>query len=224
MASFKDAPANPVNGQYWNGMVWNDANKSWDSAYSPIQVRQPGLIPIKPTAVVAVSGTATVNDLGTVSITGCQNVELRGIFSSGFRNYKIIFDMNKVTGSVSSQVYVRLLSGGTTITTGYANGFNGVEAGYTAVTQTNNSTFGSVTYLNNTAQFAGGEITVFKPNLSTQTLFMADTLGYAPGNTLYRSQAGIQHTATSAYDGLTLGLTDAETYTGKISIFGVRDI
>lgn len=34
MASFKDAPANPTNGQYWNGMVWNDANKSWDSAYN----------------------------------------------------------------------------------------------------------------------------------------------------------------------------------------------
>lgn len=30
-----DFPANPTNGQYYNGFVYNAANSSWDSAYAP---------------------------------------------------------------------------------------------------------------------------------------------------------------------------------------------
>lgn len=182
-----------------------------------------GLVPIQPTSIAFVAGSGSMNSFGVVSFTAVQQVELRGIFSSKYRNYKIIYDANKATGASAVVIYVRMMSGTSAITTNYANGFNGIEAGYTATSNMNQTSIGALTYLNNTGQFTGGEITVFKPNLAAPTQIMADTIGYAPGNSMYRSQAGILHNSSTPSDGLVLGISDGDTYTGKVQVFGIMD-
>lgn len=49
-----------------------------------------GLIPVKAATITAATGTAAVSDLGTVTFSGITSLTLDGIFTSKYRNYRII--------------------------------------------------------------------------------------------------------------------------------------
>lgn len=60
-----DFPANPTNGQYYNGFVYNAANSSWDSAYAP----RAATIPISSPNYI-INGAFDIWQRGTSSSTG----------------------------------------------------------------------------------------------------------------------------------------------------------
>lgn len=61
-----DPPANPTNGQYYNGFIWNAANSSWDSAFSTAGVLTGRIAQV----VTAVATTPVSNNTATPVDTG----------------------------------------------------------------------------------------------------------------------------------------------------------
>lgn len=70
-----------------------------------------GLVPIIPTSVVAISsGTATVGTNGLVTFTGVGGVILNGVFSSAYKNYRVLVNHE---ASMNMNVGVRFGTNGT---------------------------------------------------------------------------------------------------------------
>lgn len=80
-----------------------------------------GLVPVKPTSVRV--GTASVGATGRVSVTSGTGFTLDGIFTSAYRNYKIIIDHRNMGGAYE---YFRFIYGDNNWTTAgayYGGGF-----------------------------------------------------------------------------------------------------
>lgn len=181
------------------------------------------LVYMKPSSAAVGSGSC-VNNNRSVSFTGATNISLQNIFSSEFRNYKIIVDGTKATTSDADWAFIRLLdSSSSESSANYAGGFNGIEAGYTATTNLQRTDMAAITYINNIGYSTVNDITISRPYLSEYTYIMADSLGFAPGNTTYRSQAGIIHTLSNSYTGIKFGVTGGGTLSGQIQVFGYND-
>jgi microcystin-dependent protein len=89
-----------------------------------------GLVPIIPTSVSAISsGSASVGANGIVSFTGTTAIQLNGVFTSAFTNYRVLVNHE---ASTAMNVGVRFGTSGTRYTgTGYQ-----VMAGYATPTGT----------------------------------------------------------------------------------------
>lgn len=111
-------PTNPVVGDAWfntnDGTMYiyfNDGNTSqWVEHRSEIARSQVGLVPVRPTSVTVGSGTASVDVNGLITFTGASSLSLNGIFTSSFRNYKIIIE--NFGSSLGSALNMRLRVGG----------------------------------------------------------------------------------------------------------------
>lgn len=71
--------------------------------------RTDGLIPMKPSTVV-VDGSATIGALGTITFSGSTYIQLNGIFTDEFTNYKIIAE---ITSSGFTSMIGRFCKNGT---------------------------------------------------------------------------------------------------------------
>jgi hypothetical protein len=69
---------------------------------------QIGLVQVVPTSVTVGSGSASVSANGQITLSSALNIKLNGIFTSTYKNYRIVMD---VTGAGWTEA--RLLSGGT---------------------------------------------------------------------------------------------------------------
>ena len=177
---------------------------------------------IKPTSVQPIgSGSSAVLNDRSVTFSNCSAIELFGIFSSQYRNYKIIIDGLQAgnTGTLDWSYAALGNSGG--FGGSYGGGFNGVEAGYTSITNNTYPTVALLTYMKNN-QFFANDVTVFSPNRAVTTHLMADSIGYAPGNSIYRSQAGVIETSTTQWTNLKFIIQNG-TMSGQIQVFGYND-
>lgn len=127
-----DFPASPTNGQIYNNYVYDSTSGSWKvvsgdtglgTRMSAVEVanattNKSGLVPIIPTSITVSSGTASVSADGTISLNSGDAV-LNGIFTSTYRNYKIIFNNNNFSGNGNpGSIYaMRFSSGGVTNST-----------------------------------------------------------------------------------------------------------
>lgn len=117
------APSGAVKGDMWyrssDGTTYVyvvDADTSqWVEIRSEIAFSKVGLVPIVPTSVTLSSGTASVAANGAVTISSSGDAVINGIFSSAYRNYRIIFN-GALTGNGAwgSIFAMRFSSGGTT--------------------------------------------------------------------------------------------------------------
>lgn len=173
--------------------------------------RQTGLRPIQVPTVVVASGSATVNAMGVISVSGASVVELRGCFSSQYRNYRMI-----VQGShtASTESRLRLMSGTTTSTSNYQ------FSGYYAVPTTTGAFMGSsgdsqieISW-NNTNQ-GGSVLDIINPYVAKNTHIFGThaTLG---GSSQHRNAT---HAIDASYDGLYI-FDSTGTFTGTIQLFG----
>jgi hypothetical protein len=67
-----------------------------------------GLVPVRPTTVTISSGSGSANGLGQVEFSGATNLTIDGIFSSEFRNYKVLMNFN-----ANADIRLRYVSSGT---------------------------------------------------------------------------------------------------------------
>lgn len=169
------------------------------------------LYKITPTSV---AGTGvSIGSNGDVNFTAASTVSLNGIFSSTYRNYRVIINC---TSSVSGQPRVRLRASGTDVTT--ANSYIGERfytSGATVSSGTGTLDYWETNLLNNTSHDVTFELS--GPALASVTT--AKVTSYCYGGTAAQFYAGLRQTGTTARDGLTFYPTSG-TVTGVIQVYG----
>lgn len=233
-----DFPANPVDGQVYETFVYDATVGVWRSQASgggfPITVAnggtgattvegaqdslRVGLVNIIPGAVTFTGGTGSVSDLGVVSITTCNAVDIDGVFTSDYENYRVI-----ITGHVSaSNNNVNLImrtAGGNDAAAVYAYAgtsalVTGTHAAYVGL--------GLTAYtLGRGDQFrTQGILEISRPQVVDQTFIQADFLGSTTAYTSYQSLGLMQN--SNQHVGFRLQFTSS-TFTGNVAVYGYND-
>ena len=137
-----DFPLNPTIGQVfqnyvWNGTAWTGIGSANNlgvqvAAIQALDVTQntrltsletanattnrSGLVPIVPTSISTSSGSASFNSTtGLITLSGCGDAILNGIFTSTYKNYKIIFNSTGSGNTNYGSIFAfRYSSGGVT--------------------------------------------------------------------------------------------------------------
>lgn len=108
-------PTNPVNGDQWfntsDGTLYiyvvDSDSSQWVEHRSEIARSQVGLIPVRPTSIVLAAGTSSVSTNGLITFTGATNVSLNGVFTSAFKNYRILFELATASAVPGTQFRLR---------------------------------------------------------------------------------------------------------------------
>jgi hypothetical protein len=114
-----DFPSSPTNGQTFNGYIYDTSLPGWRNVNTSEGIGlqyQSGFVPITPTSVTVSSGSATVNSSGIVTFTSATNINLANVFSSSYKNYKLVFNG---LPSGTTEMAGWFSSGGTSITSGW---------------------------------------------------------------------------------------------------------
>ncbi len=235
------APSAPSNGDEWfntndgniyvyytdvDGSQWvqvkSDATLSstLGNRVELLEAKPSGLIPVTPTSVDKTGGTATANALGQVTFTGVSSLSLNGVFTSEYRNYKIIFD--EISAGDTS-VSFRLRKAGTDATSGQyvANISYVTQTGTAQAFQSyaSSSGFG----VTSTTRHISAVMEIIKPQVTGYTKIFASS-NHVSSAFDFRSTStlGLFHAVSDSYDGITF-YPDTSNFTGTISVYGYND-
>lgn len=179
-----------------------------------------GLVPIKPSSVVPVTGTASINTLGKISFSNCTSIELYNVFSSNYQNYKIVLSAAVGGAAAISYSYMQLGNSTGFKNSSYAGGMNTIEAGYTAITNTTGS---DGIYIGKHYYSAAhvGEVSIFNPAISGITSsYTGQFLSY--GSTALTAWTSGLWNNTEAVTNLRLTIS-LNSLSGSIQVFGYND-
>jgi hypothetical protein len=179
-----------------------------------------GLIKIVPSSVVVGSGTGSSNSLGTVTFSGASSVSLNGIFTSTYKNYRLVFNLD--TASTSATITARMRASGTdnsgAIYAQMTTGFTDTNAASNRAQSSATSwTMETVTNQN----FFRFSIDTFSPQVATYTIITGGLIA-DNGVTYVGKSLGLLHQANTAYDGITF-IMSAGTFGGTILVYGYKD-
>lgn len=188
-----------------------------------LEAKRQGLVPISPSSVVYATGSGSVSSNGTVTFTGCTSVSLNNVFSSSYKNYKVLVNITSWVGTnADTFLYVRMRNAGTDSTTSYHTSHQiSVVGGAPAGTGAYNTSvfFSGRLYYSTSGMVA--DMTLFNPFASASTrqagIGAGSTAG-APGPTWF----GGEHAVTSSQDGMTI-LPSGGTFSGTITCYGIVD-
>lgn len=194
-----------------------------DSAGWYVTNRASAMLPMRPTGIVAVSGTATLDSLNKVTFTNVTSISLNGCMpTTPYKRYKVIYTIDGC--SASSELRFRLRNGTTDYTSNYAQGgfvmrvsgsntaFNGSGLGYLSLAGT----------AVGTAAWNAGEVQVYNPSNTDVKAIGATGNGYEIGVSPSTFIAGGHCTSAGSADGITL-LCTSGTMTGTVSVIGIVD-
>ena len=203
------APAGAIHGDMWyksndgtTYIYYNDGNTSqWVEVRSQFATSQVGLAPVIPTSVAVSSGTASVSVDGTITYSGVGTLDIFGVFSSTYRNYRLIAQASTTANPsewqsmqfiTNSTVNSALTYAGLYAEMNQAGGFNTREV---------QSGTGSVKIWPTGNYFGNSAIDFYAPNVALFTHAVGlNTYAYASGFT-----AGIQQISSrenTAYTGI----------------------
>jgi hypothetical protein len=171
-----------------------------------------GWIPITPTSVTG-GGTRTINADGSVTLTSATNVVFNGVFTSAYRNYKVIFTSSG-SSNTPNYILLRFASGGTVNTTTnyqyvnwYIQATGGTASSAAGNPNANLQTSAAVAYAQDL------EMTFYAPQLSRSTnVYFTSVYNYT------NFWGEVYFAATTAFDGFQL-LNN--TYGGVVRIYGL---
>ena len=179
-----------------------------------------GLVPIKPSQLsVGAGGTASFDSNGIVTVTGVGNVYLWDVFTSLYRNYRVVIESTKTTDG-ANYMGLQLHNAGVESSASYNMG--SLQSAVNATTLTQNGTYnGGYAVLCQHYYNAGivtATIDIFGPALASET----GISGIANGKTAAIPTQNLisgQHGAATAYSGLKVLLT-ANTWSGRVRVYG----
>jgi hypothetical protein len=180
--------------------------------------RVDGLVPVRPTSVVVGAGSASVNSLGLITFTNATSVNLNGVFTSAFRNYKIFVELE--TASAVPSTTFRLRASGTD-----ASAANYSYYGYRAISWSpgvagsSNTTGWALFDVNTGASVVHMIMDIMLPATTSKTRMVST--GYtneAAGARIGTSYYSGHHSLSTAYDGLSFINTVA--FNGTMQVLG----
>lgn len=157
------------------------------------------------------------------SFSGVASFTVDNVFTSAYRNYRIVVHNDQTTGAGAQIVSTRLRVGGVESATTYYSARSGYQ--YTssiAADTVNNGTYWFIQRSNGSASTDGEgamSIDLFSPALAVNTMFVGNAVC---GN--YQAGCAGYHNTATAYDGIGFGTTAGGTnMTGTYRIYGYRD-
>lgn len=185
--------------------------------------RASGLVPVKATTYTAVNGTGSMTALGSYNFTTCTGISLDGVFTSQFRNYRIVFSTT-VGDSNDAEMRLQFRAGGANLTA--------VNHQYVAnyANRTNSTSF--VSFDNGSMQHVWlGNIygnnnfvaDVYNPQVSS-TLTTMTYQAQTDVSALMRNIAGIgKYPANISVDGFRIYASLGNLSTGQITVYGYNN-
>lgn len=176
-----------------------------------------GLIPLKAGLVSYVGGSVSVTTNGSITFTGVTSLDVRSIFSSNYRNYRLVAT---TSSSASSALVCKLMSGATT-----TSGSDYKHSGFYSVPPStlvgDGSTSASSMPLAWTSASQSNAFTsdILTPFIASGTSFLVNSTRINDGQT--QNRAG-SHTLSVSYNGIQL-YGEAGTISGVITIYGYNN-
>ena len=159
--------------------------------------------------------------LNTTTFTSQTTVNIDNVFTSQFRNYRVVCAITGTSGS--PQIQGQWRSGGvSTVGTAYLYGYTNINNGGTA---SNSAQNGGGSWLFNFGSSANPNqhfiMDITNPQVNTRTLGTLQIMGYDGGSFQSRNGAMI-HDAVTQFDGISIFTGSAVTITGEVSVYGYR--
>jgi len=222
------APTNPQNGDIWYDtddgttyVYYNDGTSAqWTEIRSQIATSQVGLVPMIPSSVAVGSGSASVDIRGNVTFTGASSVSLNNVFSSTYKNYRLI--ANIPTSSAITSLSVKFRTGTTDNSTGsyyqywsmkrisgvVQDNSGGPSTSYALFGKANSNTYGAWT---------GDIMSPFHTDQATTV----SGIGHGGDSTnSYNLFNTVLFDATTSFDGITFISGSGGTIGGTVKIYG----
>jgi hypothetical protein len=172
-----------------------------------------GLVPIIPTSVSSNAGTSSFSSTtGEISFNNCTSVNVNGIFSSTFNNYRILVDVQST--NQACEFFANLKNAGGTLSSGHIWRLVAVTGGSVSGQSATNQPGFNV----GRSQGASGAFFVFDitnagntriKKLTSQRMD-TDFLGFLGGF----------NTSSTAYTDITVTANGSLAYDGKMKVYG----
>lgn len=180
-----------------------------------------GLIPVAPASVVIpLPGTGSANALGQVSFTSAASISLNNVFTTAYKNYKVLVNISGT--STTNQLFLRLRAAGTDVAgSAYfqggwiirANGTTGTFSVSSFNTFVINDLISGYDY--------GSEYTIYRPRETCLTAITGQNLAINSAQYSNISISGAQGTS-AAYDGFSL-IASSGNVSGTVQVYGFND-
>jgi hypothetical protein len=191
---------------------------SANALYAPVAAG--GLVQITPTSIATTGGSATssISATGSVSFTGASSIALNNCFSSTYKNYFIICNMQ---GSTYTYFNMRLRTA--TDFTGGSYNIQRSSVSNTTYAATRATLEGSFVQV---ADISADRVTdftmnIFNPNTTDSTELRSLGVSSSSGNLGMFDTLGSLNTSTQ-YTGFNL-IVNSGTVSGAISVYGYRN-
>jgi len=167
------------------------------------------------------SGTASANQLGTVTFSGATSIALDGVFSSAYKNYKVMLSANIVT--TERWLELRLRSGGANITTtNYAYTVRRFENSGSASTDNSGQTSALFSITGPTVNGQSFAFDINSPNISSVTNWFGQSESVFSAGTFNMAVFGGMFTGTTAMTGFSI-TPQGESITGTVTVYGYNN-
>lgn len=184
-----------------------------------------GLVPISPSSVVIAGGTGSANGIGAVSFTGAGVVSLNGVFTSAYKNYRLILDLTSA-GTIGGDMGLRLRASGTD---------SSATSYYTAGTW-NNSQNGANTYYNvgsgvgyfgnvvtSSAAYVSANMEINGPQVPSITKIRSSMSSLSPAGYPAVYNVAVMNDQSTSFDGISIFGVSGTVLAGTVQIFGYND-
>lgn len=181
--------------------------------------RNVGLVPVTATSVSNTGGSYVKNG-GIVTFSGVSSISLNGVFSSAYKNYRLVVS-DLLTASGTSQINVRMRNAGTD---NAANSYyqlwtmKRINGTFQDNTGGPGTAYTLIGYDNNTAYSWHWSGDVIAPFEAKNTSLSGQGVGVDVTG-LYMLNSTVLHTTNSSFDGITF-YPSSSTMSGSIQIFG----
>lgn len=180
-----------------------------------------GLVPIIPPTVNYSGGSATANSLGLITLTNVTSVSLNNVFTSAYRNYRILVtEAYSSAGSTSINFKFRASGVDSTVTSFYGWGSRAGNSGIALRGANAQATLGTDIILNpvSSATYSSISMDLASPQLSQPKSAIWTAHGF-DGVTNATSSMSFVFNSGASYDGFTLFPTSNNLY-AKVQVFG----
>lgn len=219
-----DFPANPTNGQVYANYIYDSSITAWRNVNTDTGIgtlNAMGLKNVVPTSVQVGSGSATVNANGTVTFTSVTSLSLNNIFTSTYKNYRVVINLD--TSPALSGAQMKLRASGTDVSSNYG------IAGWYAYMSTSTAAFttgGGITrtamHTINTTATGGATVIADIANPALTKPTQGQFIQTMHDGDWQSGLWNVIHTLANAYDGITLNVL-LSNISGSIQIFGYNN-
>ena len=173
-------------------------------------------------ASIAPASTSGLTLINTTSFSGVSSISVNNVFTATYTNYKIIFDTNGMTNTLTANLDFRLRASGSDDSTS-SYGRQGYNSDSALANRSDVATSFNVNQLRTGTSFRSFHILeILKPQKLTNTNFSLNAYSDDASTPFGRNIQGI-HQANFAADGFTYLISTGTMTGGTIRVYGYAD-